>query len=273
MTNQSMTLAFFKTSSLPITRHLFNLLLPTCAVVGLMLSLQAIAQPAPLQHQMTIEGETIDYDAPPRLSDAVMDGLRLTEKNIVDIYWPGAGLYDITLPSRLSPTAMAAAENQITIQTGKPQQRWRRLVRTLKTFTVERRAKVSLDPDLTRIDISKNPRLDGQWRLVFPQRPDHVWVLGNVAAPGQYSWQVRQGASDYLGQAKANTLGKSYAWVVQPDGAIEKHAIAYWNASHQDIAPGAVIYLPLPVKGLTSYPDTIDANQLVLDYLSNRLPE
>ncbi|OOF27444.1 hypothetical protein BZJ18_08025 [Salinivibrio sp. IB872] len=268
-----MTLDFFKTSSHPIIRCFFNLVLLSSMAVGLILSPQAIAQPAPLQHQITVGDQTIDYDTPPRLSDAVMEALKRTQTNIADVYWPGAGLYDITLPSRLALTAMAAAENQVIIQTGQPQQRWRQLVRTLKTFTVERRAKVSLDPDLTRVDISKNPRLDGQWRLVFPQRPDHVWVLGNVAAPGQYPWKVRQGAADYLDHANANTLGKSYAWVVQPDGAIEKHAIAYWNASHQDIAPGAVVYLPLPVKGLASYPDTVDANQLVLDYLSNRLPE
>ncbi|OOE87217.1 capsule biosynthesis GfcC family protein [Salinivibrio sp. AR640] len=228
---------------------------------------------AMLKHQVTVDGHTQDYAQPPRLSQAVSEALTATNATIDRVYWLGAGLYDITLPSRLAPRALAATENQAAIHANPIKRRWQRLTHQLQQFTVARRAKVRLDPDLLRVDKSKNPRIDGQWQLVLPTRPTHVWVLGDIDAPGRYAWSTRQSASDYLDEATASTRGHSYAWVVQPDGAIEKHAIAYWNRSHQNIAPGAVVYLPLPAKALASYPDTGNANQLVLDYLSNRLPE
>ncbi|WP_328283792.1 capsule biosynthesis GfcC family protein [Photobacterium carnosum] len=31
--------------------------------------------------------------------------------------------------------------------------------------------------------------------------------------------------------------------VIQPDGVIQQHPIAYWNNNHNDIAPGAIIFI------------------------------
>ncbi len=51
-------------------------------------------------------------------------------------------------------------------------------------------------------------------------------------------------ANDYLAQVTPiDIAANSYVTVIQPDGVIQQHSIAYWNNNHADIAPGAIIYL------------------------------
>ena len=108
-----------------------------------------------------------------------------------------------------------------------------------------KRAPLQLDYDQARITNSANPLLSGELTLQLPARSEQVWVLGAVAEAGAIKWQQRQSTAEYLEQAKAISAAKNdTAVVIQPDGKIQTHPIAYWNESHHDIAPGAIIYLP-----------------------------
>lgn len=74
-------------------------------------------------------------------------------------------------------------------------------------------------------------------------------------------------AKNYLDQVTPiDIAANSYVTVIQPDGVIQKHPIAYWNNNHNDIAPGAIIYL-----GYQSvFHDYRDLNHDISSMLINR---
>lgn len=115
-----------------------------------------------------------------------------------------------------------------------------------------KRAPLELDYDQARITSSANPLLSGELTLQLPARSEQVWVLGAITEAGAVKWQQRQSTAEYLEQAKAISAAENdTAVVIQPDGKVETHPIAYWNDRHHDVAPGAIIYLPFTDGWLT----------------------
>lgn len=119
----------------------------------------------------------------------------------------------------------------------------------LNKFEIGERLFTPLDYDFVRLDKSSNPIVSAHQfteslTLVVPSRPDSVWVVGAVEHNGEQAWKSRTSASEYLTQAGITVYGNdSIATVIQPDGTVEQHPIAYWNKDHMDIAPGAIVYL------------------------------
>ncbi|OAN13527.1 hypothetical protein A3K86_13140 [Photobacterium jeanii] len=131
-----------------------------------------------------------------------------------------------------------------------------------------RREKLSLDYDQVRIQPNANPLLSGALTLQLPARPHQVFVLGAVKNSGAVTWEERKSADDYLEQAETiSASDNNTAIVIQPDGRIESHPVAYWNSRYHAIAPGAIIYLPF--TGWFS--DFEQVNQMVVELLKERV--
>ncbi|NAW63931.1 capsule biosynthesis GfcC family protein [Photobacterium halotolerans] len=130
-----------------------------------------------------------------------------------------------------------------------------------------------LDRDRVRIVPDNNPALNGPFVLRLTTRPNTVKVTGAVKLPAgntadiSLPWQERQDAAGYLKQVQAlSVANRDYVWVIQPDGKAEQHNIAYWNRQHQDIAPGAILYL-----AFTDLPESAKSlNAQIIHLLSQR---
>lgn len=97
------------------------------------------------------------------------------------------------------------------------------------------------DPRWLELHPESDPVLQPGQRLVLPPRPETVSI---VRANGEIC-RVRHLATayarDYLRQCAQHTAPQ-HAWIVQPDGIVQRHGIADWNQEKQaHPAPGAWI--------------------------------
>lgn len=175
------------------------------------------------------------------------------------IYWTGAGLYK-KFPHPNKANVINQLDKVSELVDADEKSSFQQLATQLSQFDIGERVFTPLDYDIVRIDKASNPLISESLSVVLPSRPDSVWVLGAVNTNGKQSWLSRTNASDYLEHVGHTANGNnSVATVIQPDGVVEQHPIAYWNKSHKDIAPGAIVYLGfdnLPT-GYTSLNDEI----------------
>ena len=94
---------------------------------------------------------------------------------------------------------------------------------------------------------SRDPLLRRGHRVELPARPSTVTVLSADGLPCRVAQVDGATARDYL-DGCATAIGQEpadWAWVVQPDGRVERHGVALWNAGNQEaLAPGAWIWAP-----------------------------
>ncbi|MFL6586740.1 MAG: capsule biosynthesis GfcC family protein [Luteimonas sp.] len=90
------------------------------------------------------------------------------------------------------------------------------------------------------------PLIDGD-RVHYPARPGEVRVVGAVVEPCTIPHVALQDALAYTTDCSLRTASRDWMFVIQPDGAVQRLGIAMWNRSEtQALAPGAVVYVPLP---------------------------
>jgi hypothetical protein len=191
--------------------------------------------------------------SPPRLVQVIQDSLSNTnlsseQPNPLSIYWLGAALYDVSTEAALlsqQQQVLNALKTQYS-DMGNPNNI--QALKTLSTWIANnkflRREFILLDYDAIRLKEELNPLLQGKYLLTLPSKPQDVLVLGAVTQNGPQPFVVRQNASQYIENAMPLKASEnSFAWLIQPDGKIEKYPIAYWNQQHIDIAPGAIIYV------------------------------
>lgn len=185
------------------------------------------------------------------------------------IFWQGAALYDTTKTEALISTQQSAIASLSSLATDpSTQESIAALSDYLNQPIVGERQFIPLDYDTVRINAKLNPMLNGQFTLVLPTRPLTVTVVGAVEQMQKVAFKARASASEYIEIAKANHFAdNSFAYVVQPDGVVQRHATAYWNDNHQDIAPGAIIFV-----GFTGvFSEYQDLNDKILMLLKNRV--
>jgi hypothetical protein len=90
------------------------------------------------------------------------------------------------------------------------------------------------------------PLIDGD-RLHYPQRPSHVRVVGAVVDACTMAHVALQDALAYAMGCSLHAASRVLLFVTHPAGADPRLGIALWNRSEpQALAPGAVVYVPLP---------------------------
>ncbi|EOD81609.1 YjbG polysaccharide synthesis-related protein [Grimontia indica] len=206
----------------------------------------------------------VTFDGAPRVSQVVSQGatvVRANANNILahntdTIFWQGAGLFDAANSADIS-TLKARVENQL----GSLKERWQddaeklgavsALSEFLASSTFASRISVTLDEDFYLAGSKVNPLVRGDLVLLLPARPNNVWVTGAVTQTTDADFSPVYIADDYLETAETlNTFGISEVSVVQPNGELETHPVAYWNEVPKNVAPGAVIFVPF--QGLPS---------------------
>ncbi|USH03276.1 capsule biosynthesis GfcC family protein [Grimontia kaedaensis] len=206
----------------------------------------------------------VTFDGAPRVSQVVSQGATVVRANANHIlahntdtiFWQGAGLFDKANSADLN-TLKARIENQLDTLKGKWKDDAEKLgaVSTLSNFltssTFASRISVTLDEDFYLAGSKVNPLVRGDLMLLLPRRPNNVWIIGAVTKTTDADFSPVYIAHDYLGTADTlNTFGISEVFVVQPNGELETHPVAYWNEVPKNVAPGAVIFVPF--QGLPS---------------------
>ncbi|MBF4337610.1 capsule biosynthesis GfcC family protein, partial [Vibrio anguillarum] len=191
-----------------------------------------------------------------------------------DIDWLSSALFDVSSPYQKKQQVLLAITHQESLAASAHKKRWRQLKEQLRARTFAQRIFTPLDPDITRITASQNPKLQGQWLLSLNALPTTVSVLGNVKQAGDMAWKPRTDAGHYVRSAGLAETDISQVWVIQPDGHASLHDIAYWNHDFQDIAPGATLYVPFPIETTSLYPQYSlhNVNDIVVELLRNQLP-
>lgn len=245
-------------------------------LIGALLAVSPLAYSAPMTSVEVIGSNKLTFlltfKTAPRVDELVIHALNVTQQSAVNIDWLSSALFDMSTPYNKKHQVLQALEYQEALADEHQKEQWRQLQAELRKRSFARRIFTPLDPDITRIIPNQNPRLSGQWLLKLPSWPTTVAVLGNVKRSDQITWQPRTDARYYLNKLGLIDKDTSQVWVIQSDGHASLHNIAYWNYQFQNIAPGATIYVPLPNKKNTLYPQLSDVNHAVVDLLRNQQP-
>lgn len=251
--------------------QLFTLLVSSLTVLSPSMSVQA----APSEFLIQSNGQStyLNFDAIPRLDAAVLSVLQKQNIDPQRVDWLQSTLFDLSSPYRYREVVMDTLFDQLNLANGSDKARWAQFIKQLQVWRYGKRIFLPLDPDATVLDKEKNPKLKGKWLLQLSFSSDPVWVLGDVDKPGKYPWKLRQDAKEYTEDAHSQQPFSDEVYVIQSDGVVEKHSIAYWQSSYQEISPGSIIYVPFDTVKSTFHPEyTIDnPNDMVVELLRNRI--
>ncbi|WP_160296937.1 capsule biosynthesis GfcC family protein [Photobacterium halotolerans] len=241
-----------------------------------------------VQLNSTDKALQLRYPATVRLDQVQQDALAnlhtltpTSDKAAQSLYWSGAFLWKA---DHRAKQAIALQQQTVDKQLRALADHWRysrpaasetliQLAQSLASPVPGERIFLPLDRDRVRIVADNNPVLNGPFVFQLTTRPDTIKVTGALRLPTgntadiSLPWQERQDAAGYLKQVKAlSVANRDYVWVIQPDGKAEQHSIAYWNRQHQDIAPGAILYL-----AFTDLPESAKSlNAQIIHLLSQR---
>ncbi|UXI00534.1 capsule biosynthesis GfcC family protein [Photobacterium sp. TY1-4] len=182
------------------------------------------------------------------------------------IYWSGASFY-LSQPFPEKKQVISRLQALAEQWQGEQRTTVLALIKLFESQVFQPRIFSTIDIDQIRITPSLNPLITENMLLILPSRPASVLILGAVSEPQQLSWQERTGAREYLTQLSLlDNAENSEVVVIQPDGTVEHHPIAYWNHDHRDIAPGATLYL-----GFQSLPSGFTTlNEDIINLLRHR---
>lgn len=221
-------------------------------------------------------GQYQGFFEPPRLS-LVLQSYTTDLK----LYWPAAVLY------RTEPAAVVDVEQARTEVAEQLRQLiiyWKdqpELANALMDLRLQilrwRLAKpvgLMLDPDEVRANALKNVRLDaGRYLLVASSRPQVISVVG-LAGEQFVLHQANTAVYQYLTQLSQNRwvdIAEVYQ-IIQSQPApfnVKVIPVASWNRNEQALAPGSLIFLPLPNWVLADIAPEL--NQQLLKVLLHRV--
>jgi hypothetical protein len=221
---------------------------------------------------------SIDFAHFPRLDKVVQQGLRRTGAEWEKVDWLASGLYDVNhqfTSKNQVISALAAHQELAERRSHNSWYYWYQLSEDLKTMNFAKKIFQSIDPDTTRLKRRSNPKLVGHWFISLKKNTKSILVLGNIRNSGQQPWQARQSAKYYAKMAKLVDPTVSKITVIQPDGRVEHHPSGYWNQTFSEIAPGAIVYVPIPAEKFPPFLNKVqrkNPNDLVVELLRNKLP-
>lgn len=142
----------------------------------------------------------------------------------------------------------------------------------LSAMHVTGRQFVNLDPDWVRLRPQANVPLQGEYSLWTGPQPTTITLVGLVSSPGVKPFTPGRSVDDYLDDTSLlSGAERSYAWVIYPDGKIEKAPVAYWNKRHIEPSPGSLIFVGFSDRLFSATFDEL--NQQILNTLTHRIPD
>ncbi len=217
---------------------------------------------------------TLHYDQAPRVNSIIKGALEHYNLSTLEVDWFQSALFQISSDFVLEESVLQLVSQQWQLSETREKQYWRSLLTHVEAWTFLERVSYPLDPDFTRVTPLMNPRLRGEFHLSLLPTRERVWLLGYVSKQQEVDWKPRLSAREYLERDSAVKGSLSYVWVIQPNGVVERHPIAYWNHQYKAIAPGAIIYVPIP-EAKTADERLLpfdDVNSAVIALLQNRVP-
>ena len=111
-----------------------------------------------------------------------------------------------------------------------------------------------------RLFFEHNPMFQpGKYWVRLNSRPNVVHFSGAVVKPGAY--QHSSDTSMYSvvhGVEKMSDADRSYVFIIDPMGNIEKKGAAYWNVDFSQIMPGGQVFVPLLPELFSSKLDALN---------------
>ncbi|PTB31245.1 capsule biosynthesis GfcC family protein [Photobacterium phosphoreum] len=210
---------------------------------------------------------SLQYAEPVRLAHVISDSLK--QRTMTETpYWLGSSLSTTTEPQTKSVLIKQLTQlSQQHRDDASASESFANTAQWLQQHIKTQRLPVTIDIDKARLNKKDNPLLSGNYQLLLANRPTSVTIIGAIEKPLSIKWQPRIAAKDYLDHVMPiDIAANSTVTVIQPDGVMQQHPIAYWNNNHNDIAPGAIIYL-----GYQSlFHDYSDLNHAISSMLINR---
>lgn len=216
-----------------------------------------------------------DHAQPLKVTGAKTLADLVTQPQLAQSWWPGA------IISERQSTAAAQQQHQALLgrlaalaadEDADDAAAINRLRQQLSAMKVTGRQLINLDPDRVRVRTDNNPPLAGEYELWVGPQPATITLAGLIGSPGPKPFTPGKTVTDYLDDAtRLSGAERSYAWVVYPDGRIEKAPIAYWNKRHVEPMPGSILYVGFAEHTFTSAYDGL--NEQVLHSLTQRIPD
>ncbi|WP_312973830.1 capsule biosynthesis GfcC family protein [Atlantibacter sp.] len=217
----------------------------------------------------TDSSETLNIQDAQRLSDVV------TQPALAHSWWPGAVIgatgktRDEQARHQQLLTRLAGLAAQ---ESGEDAAAIRQLQQQMAALKVTDRQFVDLDPDMLRVSTAANKPLAGDYTLWAGKMPDHVTLYGLVSGAGNKPFTPGKSVAEYLDEtALLSGAERSYAWVIYPDGRVQKAPVAYWNKRNVEPMPGSAILVGFSERLFSSAYD--DLNAQLVHSLTHRIPQ
>lgn len=135
-----------------------------------------------------------------------------------------------------------------------------RLRNWVATLPVTGRMPALLDPRPVEANAAANLPLQPGDHLFYPARPSTIRIVGAVQQPCTLPLQPVQDARIYLEACPyTKRANRDWIYVIEPDGHVFHQGVALWNRSMPlSLAPGAVIYVPLPERAAKHIDTTLN---------------
>lgn len=230
-----------------------NRLVLTC--LGLLLAV--VVLPASAQIQVRVEG-AVDHPGiqnlkdSARLSDAALAAQVQPQAYMLGAAWlrpsllakqqrlKAGVLFDL---DSLHLQSLQHGDDVLAEETG-------RLRNRVAALPVTGRMPALLDPRPVEANAAANLPLQPGDRLFYPVRPTTIRIVGAVQQPCTLPLQPMRDARSYLAACPyTRRADRDWIYVIEPDGHVFRQGVALWNrAKPLSLAPGAVIYVPLPER-------------------------
>lgn len=207
----------------------------------LMPALQAIVAQAKVE--ITLNNKHFTYQTPPTLVEALAP-VGLAQ----NWYWPASKLF--RLPAESIEQERAQILTQLErLKSGLAAEQQADIIAlqyVIGQWQLAERILLPIDYDRARIEPTFNRRFDpGNYILQLERRPSTVTFWGAVKTSVSLNHQGASAVADYMPGVRISDLAeRSWVWLVQPDGRVERVGVAAWNYQHIEAMPGALIYVP-----------------------------
>jgi len=209
------------------------------------------------------------------INDAARLADLVTRQELSHSWWPAAVISEqqaSTLEEQKQQQLLARLSAVAADEGGSRGEAINGLRQQLSAIPVTGRQFVNLDPDWVRLHPQADVPLQGEYRLWVGPQPDTLSLVGLVSSPGTKPFIAGRSVDEYLDETGLlSGADNSFAWVIYPDGKIEKAPVAYWNKRHIEPSPGSIIFVGFSDHLFSTRFDEL--NQQILNTLTHRIPD
>ncbi|GGF76015.1 capsule biosynthesis GfcC family protein [Alteromonas lipolytica] len=192
-----------------------------------------------------VAGKIITFNQPVRLA-TVLSMVEPTPE-----YWANAAVYHLEDPDveQMRAEVLKQLASLIRQQT-KDSNAYRNLTafyQEIGRWQLMRRLNINIDYDQARLNPKRNPQFnEGVYYIRLKPRTEQIKLTGMLTQATALPFDGSFTVTDYLDKVQlSHAAHRDYVYLLEPDGAVNKLGIAYWNKQHYRPMPGSEIFIPL----------------------------